>query len=159
MTYVRPHLEYAAPAWNPYRKRDEKLIENIQRRATKLAPSPKRLSYYDRLEKLRLTTLKKRRGDAIQNFKITKGLNKVEYVVPNRVAPAINSTGPAASIRGHAHRRERQAVKGCDQREFFFSIRIVSVWNSLPKQINKTNEFKNLLDKFDKKKGRNKNIK
>ena len=51
VTFVRPHLEYAAPAWNPYRKRDEKLIENIQRRATKLAPSLKHLSYEERLEK------------------------------------------------------------------------------------------------------------
>ena len=109
------------------------------------------------MEKLGLTTIKKRRerGDAIQYFKITKELNKVEYVVPNRVAPAINSTGPAASIRRHAHRLERQAVKGCDQREFFFSNRIVPVWNSLPEHIvnSKTNEFKNLWDKFDKKKG------
>ena len=158
VTYVRPHLEYAAPAWNPYRKHDEKMIENIQRRATKLAPSLKNIPYKDRLSKLGLTTLKERRerGDAIQYFKIFKGINKVEYVAPNRIAPAMNSTGPAANVRGFAHRLERQAVKGCDQREYFFSNRMVPIWNSLPEHIvnaKTTNEFKNLLDKFNEDNG------
>ena len=110
------------------------------------------------MEKLGLTTLKKRRerGDTIQYYKFAKGLNKVEYVAPNRAAPALNSIGPAANIRGYAHRLERQPVKDCVQREFFFSNRMVPVWNSLPEHIvnaKNTNDFKNLLDKFDKEKG------
>ena len=158
VTFVRPHLEYAAPAWNPYRRGDEKLLENIQRRATKMAPSLKNVSYKERLKKLGLTTLTERRerGDAIQYFKIDKGLNLVKYIEPNRLASSINSTGPAANIRGHAHRLERQAVKGCDQREFFFSNRMVPIWNLLPEEIvnaKTTNEFKNLFDKFKKEKG------
>ena len=83
-------------------------------------------------------------------------LNKVEYVAPNRAAPALNSTEPAANISGYAYRLERQAVKDCAQREFFFSNRMVPVRNSLPEHVvnaKNTNEFKNLLDKFDKEKG------
>jgi hypothetical protein len=107
------------------------------------------------LEKLGLTTLKKRRerGDTIQYYKIEKGLNKVEYVATNRAAPALNSIEPAANIRGYAHRLERQAVKDCAQREYFFEQngtrseltprkRIVNAKN--------TNDFENLLDKLDK---------
>jgi hypothetical protein len=80
-------------------------------------------------------------------------MGRVEYVTPNRAAPALNSTGPAANIRGHAHRLERPAVKDCTQRELFFSNRMVPVWNSLPEHIviaKNTNDFKNLLDKFYK---------
>lgn len=33
---VRPHLEYAASAWNPYKLKDCHMIENVQRRATKI---------------------------------------------------------------------------------------------------------------------------
>lgn len=158
VTFVRPHLEYAVSAWNPYRKKDIKILENIQRRATKLAPGIKHLAYHERLRIMGLTTLYERRvrGDAIQYFKIEKGLNLVKYTTPNRLAPAITSLGPASNIRGHPHRLERQAIKNCDQREFFFSNRMVPIWNSIPENIvnaKTTNQFKNLYDKYKKENG------
>jgi hypothetical protein len=38
VSLVRPHFEYANPVWNPYLKKHIDMIENIQRRATKLIP-------------------------------------------------------------------------------------------------------------------------
>ena len=35
---VRPVLEYAAPAWNPYLAKDVLALERVQRRASRLAP-------------------------------------------------------------------------------------------------------------------------
>jgi hypothetical protein len=40
---LRPHLEYAAAVWSPYKSSDIENIENVQRRATKLIPSLKNL--------------------------------------------------------------------------------------------------------------------
>ena len=79
--YVRPHLEYAAPAWSPHLKKDIKVLERIQRRATKLVPKLRNLSYQSRLNILNLTTLEERRtrGDLIQFFKINSGFNIISW--------------------------------------------------------------------------------
>ena len=66
---VRPHLEYCIQAWRPYRK-DIDTLERIQRRATKMIPELRDLSYEERLKECRLTTLETRRlrGDQIEVF-------------------------------------------------------------------------------------------
>ena len=76
---VRPHLEYANGVWSPYLKKKQQhttATENAQRRATRLVPGLSKLSYKERLRRLRLPTLSYRRyrGDMIEVFKITHGL-------------------------------------------------------------------------------------
>ena len=53
---VRPHLEYCIQAWRPYRKKDSDKLERIQRRATKMIPELRDLSYESRLLQCGLTT-------------------------------------------------------------------------------------------------------
>jgi len=53
---VCPHLEYAQSVWPPFRK-DIVTIENVQRRATKMLPGLKELSYKERLKQLDFPTL------------------------------------------------------------------------------------------------------
>ena len=50
---VRPVLEYAAPAWNPYLAKDVLALERVQRRASRLALGQKRgeMEYEDCLRK------------------------------------------------------------------------------------------------------------
>ena len=64
---VIPHLEYCIQAWRPYRKKDIDKIERIQRRATKMIPELRDLSYESRLLQCGLTKLETRRlrGDQI----------------------------------------------------------------------------------------------
>ena len=67
---VRPHAEFSIyhGPWSPHFKKDIEAIEKIQHRCTRLLPRMKHLSYEDRLIKLNLTTLERRRerGDIIQ---------------------------------------------------------------------------------------------
>jgi hypothetical protein len=69
---VRPHLEYGNIIWFPYLKRQSIAIERVQRRATKLLPECSSMSYSERLDYLKIHTLKGRRtrGDLIELFKM-----------------------------------------------------------------------------------------
>ena len=78
---VRPVLEYAAPAWNPYLAKDVLALERVQRRASRLAPGQKRgeMEYEDRLRKLKWPTLETRRLflSLVECYMIVFGMNKL----------------------------------------------------------------------------------
>jgi len=69
---VRPHLEYCCQIWRSYYKKDIKLIEGEQRRATKLVAGMQDFNYNDKLKMLGLQRLEERRmrSDLIETFKI-----------------------------------------------------------------------------------------
>ena len=109
------------------------------------------MNYSQRLAKLNLTTLKERRerGDLIQHFKIANGINTIKWYHPNQYAPSSSANGPANNLRGHSQKLNRQFVRSCDQRNNFFTNRIIPNWNALPSQVieaKTTNQFKNRID-------------
>jgi hypothetical protein len=156
VSFVRPHLEYASSAWSPHQKQDIATLENVQRRATKLIPSLKNLTYEKRLEIIGLTTLHDRRirGDSIQFYKFKNSFNSIDWYHPNALTNSINTNGPASGIRGHNQRFHRQPTRNCQARENFFSNRTIPFWNVLPKSVvesSSINIFKATYDKFKSK--------
>ena len=57
MSLIRPHLDYCVQEWRPHLKKDIKIPEKIQYRATKMIYGLKDYSYEDRLRMIGLSTL------------------------------------------------------------------------------------------------------
>ena len=70
--FVRPTLEYSNAVWGPFFVLDQRKVEKVQRRATRLLPSLRDKQYEERLAALQLPSLAHRhhRGDMIPLFKI-----------------------------------------------------------------------------------------
>ena len=78
---VRPLLEYCVHAWSPHLKKDINLLENVQRRATKMVRGLRNLEYDERLTILDIPRLEDRRvrGDMILTYRLLNGEESIDY--------------------------------------------------------------------------------
>ena len=139
---IRPHLEYGNVVWSPVSQKNIDLIENVQRRATKLVPEISKLKYEERLKHLKLPSLvyRRARGDMIEVYKYLHGTYKVEASFLPLDSDSIT--------RGHSLKLDKQRNR-LEIRQQFFSQRVVDLWNSLKEPIVQAptlNTFKARLD-------------
>ena len=142
---VRPHLEYCIQAWRPYRKKDIDTLERIQRRATKMIPELRDLSYEERLKECGLTTLETRRlrGDQIEVFKILHGYENIDRNM-------FFSLKKDSRTRGHEVKLVKDQCR-LDIRKHSFSQRTINEWNKLSTDCvtaSSVNMFKNKVDTY-----------
>ena len=144
---VRPHLEYGNVVWHPHLKKDIRLLESVQQRATKLIPELRNMCYENRLKSLDLPSLSYRRlrGDAIETFKY---LHDIYTVDSSLLIPLSQPTGGVVT-RGHSFKLQKRDSK-ISVRANVLGFRVVNFWNDLPEHLvtaDSVNIFKNRFDK------------
>ena len=157
-TFVRPRMEHAVAAWNPWLETDIRNLEKIQERLIRMLSDVRGETYSDKLKDAGLTTLKERRerGDVIQTFKVLKGFSNVEsenwfQVVADDARP----TRANAIVEGNeVVKKDSMLVidrARLEIRRNFFTIRAAKAWNELPENVKNctsVNGFKTAYDKW-----------
>ena len=147
--YVRPHLEFAVPAWSPWTVGDKELLEKVQMRAIRMVSGLQTNTYEDRLKELNLPSLETRRlhYDLCQVFKIIRCKDDV------RPSTWFDLTGPApARITRHTQDplniNKKQPKR--DLRKNFFSHRVIDHWNRLPSEVKRAENVKMFKKQMEK---------
>ena len=141
---VRTPMEHAGVVWSPYKKKHINILEKIQKHFTKFMYGMKNLTYHERLTRLKLPSLEYRRfrGDLIETYKI---LHSLYDPLTTKSLLTVDSQTITRS-NGLKLKKVRTNYK---QYQMFFTNRIPTHWNKLPRDIvtaNSLNQFKNKVD-------------
>ena len=130
MQYVRPHLEFASPAWSPWLTQDIEILENVQRKAVNMISGLKPgSSYEEKCRELNIDTLAARRthSDLVQAFKILQGIDRVECdQVFSKQCDRVRATRATADPTKLSVPHSRLEI-----RKNTYFVRVANQWNNL----------------------------
>ena len=133
---MRPHVDYAVTVCAPLYKKDMIIIENVQRRATKLVKRTSHVPYSEILKGLGLPSLEYRRerADVVEVYEI---MNQIDTIDMDKFFTSSMYT----TTRGRSMKLFKKQYR---LKLNSFSIHAVVAWNSLPDSVIKVPS----LDRF-----------
>jgi len=148
--YVRPHLEFASPAWSPWHEADKSEIEKIQKKAVNMISGLENGSYEEKCTVLGLETLEARRKkqDLLEMYKVMKGHGQQDpgkrfALAQSREGPVTRQASDPLTIKVPRAR--------LDIRKYSFNVRGAEMWNKLPYEVRALDslpKFKNAIKKL-----------
>ena len=131
MSLVRPNLEYAQVVWSPKLRKYVHMLENVQRRATRLIDGYRNLTYEERLRKLGLPTLEYRRlaNDMIEVYKHLHVYDESTVCDKLTLRSRPNRKHDYQLLPNFA----RDGARGVQSKSFYY--RCISSWNALPRDV------------------------
>jgi len=128
-TLVRPHLEACIQLWSPQHRKDMDLLEQVQRRATKVIRGLEHLSNKERLRELGLFSLEKRRlwGDLVAAFQYLKEAYKED-------GDKVFIRACCDRTRGNGFKLNEGRVRP-NMRKRSFTVRVVKHWHKFPGEV------------------------
>ena len=148
LTYVHPHLEYAAPVWDPHQQGLINALESVQKFALKLCTKNWNASYDETLSNCNLPTLAHRRRLLKLSFlfQVVHG----NFVFPD--APIERRSPLPFNLRTFSTTSLYRPAARTTAYQFSFFPLTISLWNTLPSSVhvcNSLNSFKRKISRFN----------
>ena len=115
---VRSKTEYCCPLWNPSKITDIQTVENIQKQFTKKIAGLSELDHWQRLEKLKLLSLQRRR----ERYTIMHTWKIVNDQAPNNIDMSFYSTARLGVRAIQCHPITTRHRSPCQRRTTIHSV-------------------------------------
>ena len=144
---IRSHLEYCCPIWHPSKVGDIQKLENVQRSFTSKISGLQNLNYWDRLKKLKLLSLQRRR----ERYLLIQMWKQLHRRVPGEMTVQFrpeSRLGIQAIVPPLIH-SSRQCHRTIYENSF--AVNGPRMWNAMPASLSKIdseNSFKIKLTNY-----------
>ena len=149
---IRPRMEYCCEVWNPDQNKDIGIVEQVQRSFTYRISGMDKFNYWERLQKLNIMSLQRRR----EKIMITHLWKILHNINPNSINITFKEHQRSSAIQANIKplpKLNGKVIQGklLTKYDNSFVIKAARLWNALPPNLTRLTTlslFKNGLDTF-----------